>query len=208
MTDPHPPLPSSPEALEKLIAGKVTEGIDARVASIKRAAKWWLSGFGCLVAILIGTGLVRQENVFRSIHDSVFGFETSLNRSLERNIAVSYSHGFWLGLDPDVPQETLSFYADESQKVVAIIKIQHEGSGERHDVDIRLASSSESLFRSSEDKEFRLNLTKSLKEIPVDEAVKGTHLLAFSIADTGEVDEDRVFVRCLILVSGRDRGSP
>ncbi|NIM51297.1 MAG: hypothetical protein GTO22_18940 [Gemmatimonadales bacterium] len=210
MSNDSPANPLPPE-LEAAIAKRAEAAVEAKLASYRKAAKWYLLGLGSLVIFLLAFGLISKQSLLRLGHDWVFGFEKSLDQVLHERVAVSYSNGFWLGtLEGDLPAQSVVFYAADGQEVMAIVEIQHQGTGELLEVAISLEGESDPIYTTAQDERslpVKVSewMTAHSHEHFVQSRPENVHVLVFSVPDAVET-QDRVFVRSLITVSGLERG--
>ncbi len=211
MTDSTAQTPTDP-SLENAIERKVDQALKTRFAEYRKLTRAFLAGFGLLAAVLLGAGLITQQNLIRIIHAFVFEFEENLDRALAENVAVSYSNSFWLSTQGDGSrQHQVAFYADSAQEIRAFVEISHQGGDEPLEVIIQVPGASDPVWRKAEDRkqsEPALVLTKWIKEaLDQDAEERHFHLLVFNLGETGEESNDLVFVRTLITVSGREQGA-
>lgn len=205
MPDDGPDL-SQPAEVRRYIGETVGAQVEAKLRYYRRILYAFLGGLGLIVAVLVGTGLVSERSLIEIVHDQIFGFERSLDDALSGSVAVSYNNQFWLGTAPGDDQvQSITFYADTTQEVEALVDISHVGTGRPLEVTITLDEAPASIWSKATDLHERLDITKAMRGhdhlIARDVNV---HRLTFGVQE-GAPTEDRVFVSALVNVRGRDR---
>lgn len=209
MTDPPPGAPLDP-ALSTKIQKHVDNAVDAKIAGYLKYVKGFLAGLAVLVTFLLAGGFITKRHLFRGVHEYMFPVDATLDRALAGNVAVSYSNSFWLSTQTDdAPVHQIPFFADSAQDVKAFLEVFHQATGARLKVTVQLAGASgliwsDTLNRSSDKP---LLISKSLRQHfhdDFEDRSDNIHLLVFTVNDGGEDTQDRVFVRSLITVSGRE----
>ena len=192
-----PESPSESE-IESAVAQRVHVALDAKIAEYRKILYAFFLGLGLFVLLITGNYLISNQSLLVMVHDTIFGSSQDLDDALRNSVAVSYSNHFWMS-DSDGVEQSIAFYAAESQTVVASIEIKHTGIGASYRViasldDIRI-------FTEREDYTDELTLNHFIEESRFERPNKVRRLI-FSIDDEGESTEDRVLVRVLINVRG------
>ena len=193
--------------LESVIERKVGEAFKKRLSELQGKVRWFLYGLGLLVIVLIANGLMSRHSLIALIHDQVFGFEETLDEAMREHVAVSYNNHFWLGVKEGFDQiQSISFYASKAQTVEAMVHILHSGTGRLLKINIRLDDTTEPIWDGTNDLAYaRLSLSESIRNtLHQMDRPQNVHELRFEIEDVGERTNDRVFVRSLINVYGRE----
>jgi hypothetical protein len=194
---------------EESIKKMVDEAIAGKIKEYRKIVIAFLSGVGILFIFLIVNGLVSQEALIVKLHDAVFGVdvEKDIQEYLLQEVAVSYNNQFWLGTDGNTSSSNqIFFYATERQDVNAIVSLQHIGSGEMHEVFVKLDGLPASIYEGSDDINFQLfPLGSRLEEARAQffpTANKNVHFLVFGIKSRDIVTDDKILVQVLINVNG------
>jgi hypothetical protein len=197
--------PRSDPQVEGLVAEMVDAAVKKKVAEYKRVSLAFLAGVGVLFTVLIGSGLVSERSLILRLHDEIFGFESNLDRALSSNVAVSYSNEYWIGTHEDLARyQSVRFYADTTQRVQALIDIVHSGTGRKQIVAITVDT--KRIWYDSADTTKVFDLTHDLLfERDISDRRDPVHQLTFAIVEGQGETGDRVLVRSLINVLGREK---
>lgn len=194
---------------EESIKKIVDDAITGKIKEYRKIVIAFLSGVGILFIFLIVNGLVSKEALIVKLHDAIFGIdvEEKIQEYLLQEVAVSYNNQFWLGTDGNTNSSNqIFFYATEKQDVDAIVSLQHIGSGEMHEVFIKLDGLPASIYEGTDDINFQLfPLGSRLKEARTQffpTADKNVHFLVFGIKTREITTDDRILVQVLINVHG------
>jgi hypothetical protein len=185
-----------------LVDARLAERWHALVGQVKLTA-WVLGG---LVAVLgLGDALSRRA-VTEAIHTYILGFDRSFTRSLDRAykgaVVLSYSNAFALDTG-SMRFANVLFYADPSQHVDALVRLNHVGDGKRAMVEIRL-DAKELVYADSTGYAGSINLSRYLRHPDVGPINLPDNVHELSISIGGSTGHDKVLGSVLVNVKGRE----
>lgn len=197
---PAASLTSSPSL--GLSRSEVESIIDEKLRVYRRIAYAFLLGFTGLIIVLVANQLVSRQSLLVFIHDQLFGSERSLREAIDKSVALSYSEQFTLGTDD--PVQYVSFYANETQKVIALVDVKHYGTGNRNKVLIKLDQMDELLYDKVDDLDFqKVDLTERVRKIGhFTSGAEHVHTLTFQLDPETRNPKDHTNIRLLANVVG------
>ncbi len=194
----------SPLPVEAVVRSQVESLLAAKLAEYKRIAWAFLTGFGLIFAILTANRLISENSLLVYLHDELFGTERGLGPAINHSVALSYSNQFVLK-PATTPVQFLTFYANETQTVTALIEIKHHGNSTPNRIIIRLDRLSEPIWNGTDDMDFsRRDLTMKIRQpAEFSPAAEHMHNLTFQFDPAApENDQDETHVQVIVNVIG------
>ena len=202
--------PTSPSPIRPNIDEKVKIAVKKELKEYHKILYAFLLGVGLFVTISVVTGVISERSLVGLLHDYIFSFDENLNRALSHNVAVGYNNQFWLGTHSDLERTAnVPFYYahGQGQEAVLLLDIEHFGIGREHRVFVMLDQDPNPYWENKGDIHYhRLDLTRLMDSRG--HATGGTeniHILTFDIDEEGEPTQDKVLIRALVNVFGREQ---
>jgi len=177
----------------------IRDAVNAQLAKYWDRAKYFLYGFGILITVLAGIGILSGADVFRVLHNKAFPPEGPTT------VAISYEGFLELTGDPRDASRSVSFYAEEQQRVSIYARLNHRfvpSGKEKRKVVVTVDSTlvtgpTDALESAFHDITDLLRWNTDFTQQP------NVHTIVFSLDDTQPADlKGEVTVVVLILVFG------
>ena len=194
--------------LEKLVDEKVSKAFEARQKEFRSRAKAFIAGLTIFIVFLVGFGFLTKKQVVVLLIDAVYPFEERLSNALAQEVAVSYNNVFWLGTAEELDKtQSISFYCSSSQDVKLQLLVQHIGSGEPVMIRIWLDESRDATIWEgvNELRYAEFNITEDVRSnVHQMERPENVHELHFELVDQSGESSDKIIIKSLINVIGRE----